>query len=1061
MTITNVAVDRRITVMVLLVIITVMGVYSYIALPRESAPEVIIPMINISTFYEGVSPGDMETLVTIPIERKLSGTSGVKEIRSTSLESISNITVEFEADLDVDEVLNKVKDKVDLAKQDLPQEAEDPFVREINISELPIINVALTGDVGLPVLTEIAEDLEDIIETVRGVLDVQIVGGTTREIEIQVDPKRVAQYGISLADLVTITELENVNTPGGALDLGEAKYSMRVPGEFSSPTELFDLVVKRGESGTVYLRDIATVNDTYKELTSLSRLDGQPSVTLAISKRAGENIIRISDTVHAILREAEKQFPSGVTAVTTMDQSEDIRDMVAELENSILSGLILVVAVIFFFMGLSNAFFISLAIPFSMFITFILLNMGGVTLNMVVLFSLILALGMLVDNGIVVVENIYRHVSQEGYDRVTGAKVASAEVAWPIIGSTMTTVVAFVPMLFWPGIFGSFMMYLPMTLIMALLGSLFVGLVVNPALASIFMKESRRANRPGLSPETSAPPSLIGRSLARVSRRVLSTYSSVLRLSLQWPAVTMVSAVTLLIVIVVYFVLHMQIVFFPDTEPRRAWIDVEAPEGTSLAASDALVKEVEAAIEPYRADITRVVANVGSQGMSQFGDADASTTHLSRVTIEFPKLVEKKRLPSSIIVALRKDLAAITGAEVRIDKEEQGPPPEPPVKIEVSGDDFSTLAELVQDIRQRIKDVPGLVDIRDDYDRGKPEVRVVVDRQQAWLGQLNTQFIGLTIKAAVNGRKAGEYREGDEEYDVMVRFPKEFREDLSNLQSMQLINLHGQPIPFSAVAQLEQGAGLGSISRIDRKRTLTVAAEVEGRNPNEALKAVQDVLADYHLPAGYTLSYTGENEDQAEAAAFLSKAFVVALLLITLVLVTQFNSLIIPTVIMASVILSSIGVFLGLIVFNMPFSIIMTGIGIISLAGVVVNNAIVLLDYTIRLRKRGLSKYEAIVQAGMTRFRPVMLTAVTTILGLIPMVFGISFDFSNLRWIVGGDSAQWWGPMAVAVAFGLAFATILTLVVVPTLYSVVDSVSSWFSRHRSESIIAGNEIAAK
>lgn len=1051
---TDLAVNRSITVFVLLALIISMGLYSYFVLPRESNPEVIVPLINVVTTYEGVSPEDIETLVTLPIERKLAGTAGVEEIESQSLEGVSQIQVEFEADLDVDDVLQKVKDKVDQAKQDLPEDAEDPYVQEINLSEMPIIFVSLTGDVGVPALTEVGEDLEDAIESVKGVLNVEVVGGVKREIEIEVDPTRVAQYGISLADLVAITQMENVNTPSGALDLGEAKYTMRVPGEFASPAELFGLVVKKGETGTVYLRDIAVVKDTYKELTTISRLDGKPSVTLTISKRSGENIIAISDEIRALLERLRPTFPPTVEAIITMDESDDIRDIVSELENSILSGLILVVAVILVFMGFSNAFFISLAIPISMFITFIALHLGGITLNMVVLFSLILALGMLVDNGIVVVENIYRHIHM-GMDRVTAAKKGAAEVAWPIIGSTLTTVVAFVPMLFWPGIMGSFMMYLPLTVILTLLGSLFVGLIVNPALASLFMRET------GDTGKDEGAQGLLSRMHVSSSGVVLGLYERLLRLSLRWPAVTMALSVTGLAVIGAYYASHAQVVFFPDAEPRRATIDVEAPEGTNLETSDALVKRVEALMEPYRDDLKHVVANVGSKGVSMFGEGQVATTHLSRVTLRFPKLIEGKRRPSEILKELRGKVQGITGAEVRINLEEMGPPPEPPINIEVSGDDFPALARLAQEIKDRIEGVPGLVDIRDDYERGKPEVRVLVDRQQAWLGLLNTQFIGQTVKAAVNGRKAGEYREGDEEYDVMVRFPKDFRKNLSNIEAMDLINLNGQPVPFSAVARLEQGAGLGAITRVDRRRTLTVAAEVEGRNSNEALAEVQRVLSSYPLPAGYTIAFTGENEEQQEASAFLGKAFALALLLIALVLVTQFNSIIQPLIIMSSVILSMIGVFLGLIVFDMPFSIIMTGIGIISLAGVVVNNAIVLLDFVLQLRARGLSRTEAIVKAGITRFRPVMLTAITTILGLIPMAIGLSYDFRNLQWIVGGDSAQWWGPMAVAVAFGLAFATLLTLVVVPTLYSVADSFADLFRRAGRRETVTGMEIPAK
>jgi CzcA family heavy metal efflux pump len=1017
--ITNLAVDRSTTIIVLLIIISIAGVYSYAVLPRESNPEVIVPYINVTVTYEGVTPSDMESLVTIPIERKLTGLSDVKEITSTSVEGVSAIVIEFQPDTVIEDALQKVRDKVDLAKQDLPDDADDPTINELNLSEIPIMLMSLTGNVGLPVLNEIAEELEDRIEAIPGVLDVQVIGGVEREIQIEVDPDRVAEYGISLVDLVEVTRLENVNTPGGSMDLGEAKYLMRTPGEIRSPEELANLVVKVGPEGTVYLRDIATIKDGFKDLSSLSRVDNRPAVTLAISKRSGENIIRIADQVNALYEQLQDELPQGIDIAVTWDESVFVREMVNELENSILSGLILVLAVIFLFLGFTNALFVALAIPLSMLITFFVLYMSGVTLNMVVLFSLTLALGMLVDNGIVVVENIYRHM-QTGLDRVSAAKRGVDEVAWPIIGSTLTTVAAFAPMFFWPGIWGEFMVYLPMTVTLALMSSLFVGLIVNPSLAGRFMRARVKAKRDG-----------------RVERHpILHTYGAILRQAIRWRAVTVTLSVTILAVITVEFMTYAEVEFTPTIEPPQADIDIKCPEGTNLATSDSYVRLVEEVLEPYRDNLEHVIANIGSQGVSLYGEMRANTTHLSRVTLDFPKLEDCTVMPSVIVERVRADLADVTGAEVRIEKMSMGPPTGPPINIEISGDDFDTLAQLAKDVRAHIKDVPGLVDLRDDYNKGKPEVRVIVDRQQAWKTGLNTSFIGMTVQTAVDGRKAGEYREGDEEYDVVVRFPQAFREDLSNIESMNLINLSGKPIPLSVVAHVEQGAGLGSITRIDRRRTVTVSADIEaGMLGREVLKDVQEAMADFSMPAGYTPDYTGENEDMEETEAFLSRAFVAGVLLIILVLVAQFNSILQPLIIVSAVVLSLAGVFLGLFIFDMPFGILMTGIGVISLAGVVVNNAIVLIDFINQLRDRGMAMEEAVVEAGITRFRPVMLTAITTILGLVPMAIGISFNFRELRWTVGGESSQFWGSMAVAVIFGLAFATVLTLVVVPTLYT--------------------------
>ncbi len=1032
MKIIDIAVDRSTSVYVLLIIIVIFGGFSYAVIPRESNPEIIVPFVVVSTTYEGVSPEDMESLVTVPIERKLTGLSDVKEMTSNSVEGVSSIVIEFEPDTAIDDALQKVRDKVDLAKPDIPEDADDPLINEINLGELPIVLVSLKGNVGLPVLNEVAEDLEDLIEAVPGVLDAQIIGGVEREIQIEVDPERVAQYGISMADLVEITRLENVNTPGGTMDLGEAKFLMRTPGEFKTPDELTGLVVKSGPGGVVYLRDIATVRDGFKDIDSKSRVDGQPSVTLAISKRTGQNIIEVADSVRELLDREKARMPGGIEIATLWDESDFVRDMVRELENSMLSGLILVVIIIFMFLGIVNSFFVALAIPISMLITFAVLYMSGITMNMVVLFSLTLALGMLVDNGIVIVENIHRHM-QLGYSRVEAAKLGAAEVAWPIIGSTVTTVVAFSPMFFWPGIWGEFMVYLPITVIVALLGSLFVGMIVNPALAGNLMYTREAAKHEG-----------------KIKRHpLLKGYRAFLRLSLEYRVVTMTIAITALLAISFEFFSTAKLEFTPTVEPPQANIDIEGPEGTNLATSDQYVRQIEQILMPYfeRGELEHVIANVGSQGASLTGQRRSNTTHLSRVTMDFPKLAECKVMPSEIIEDVRGQLEGITGATVRIEQMDMGPPTGPPVNIEISGSDFETLASLAKDIRSEIKDVPGLVDLRDDYNRGKPEVRVIVDRQQAWGAGLNTAFIGMTVQAAIEGRKAGDYREGDEEYDVVVRFPASFREDISNIGSMNLINLRGEAVPFSSVAQIEQGAGLGSVKRIDRKRTVTVSAEVDGNKSSpEVLGDVRKKLESFNLPAGYTISYTGENEDSEETEAFLGRAFIAALLLIALVLVAQFNSILQPIIIMSSVVLSLAGVFLGLYIHNMPFGILMTGIGCISLAGVVVNNAIVLLDFINELRARGVPLYNAVVEAGTTRFRPVMLTAITTVLGLIPMATGVSFDFFTWKWTSGGESSQWWGSMAIAVIYGLSFATLLTLVVVPTLYTMVIDFGEFFAR---------------
>ena len=1043
MRISELSIDRGTTVLVLVVLIVVAGIYSYAVLPRESAPEVVIPFVNIITTYEGVAAEDIETLITTQIERKLTGLDDLKRIESTSSEGASTIIVEFMANTDIDSAMQKVRDKVDQAKPDLPNEADDPVISEINIGELPIIFISLSGEIGIAALSRMAEDLEDELEAIPGVLTVDAIGKAEREIQIVGDPERIAQYGISMADLVQLIQLENVNTPSGSMDLGESKFSMRVPGEFRTVEEITGLVVRRGPEGTVYMRDIAEVRDGFKERTSLSRVNGHPNITLTVAKRSGENIIAMADAVKELVETTASELPPGIDLSITFDESTYVRDIVTELESSILSGLILVLIIIFLAMGAANAVFVALAIPLSMMIVFAFLFVSGITLNMVVLFSLTLALGMLVDNGIVVVENIYRYV-ECGVKPVDAAKKGAAEVAWPVTAATFTTIAAFAPMLFWPGIWGEFMKYLPLTVIACLLGSLFVALVVNPALASRFMHIRRKDMghvSADIEPQEAIP-----------TGRLYRAFERFLRTALHYRFATMTAAFTILGGVIYVFMSAGYIIdehgehifepsrvmeFTPQVEPTQANIEIKAPPGTNLETSDQLVRRVEAIVEPLSEHLRYTIANVGSQGVVIMGMGE-SATNVSRVTLVFPNLSEMTASPSEIVSNLRHAFDDIPGAEFRVESvDNSGPPMDPPVNVEIRGDDYAVLAQIANEVADRIRDVEGLVDLRNDYDRGVPEVRVDIDRQQAWELGLNTMFIGEAVKAAINGIVAGKYREGDDEYDVVVRFPDAFRSDLSNLENMTLVNLEGNAIPFSAVASLRQDEGLGSIRRIDRKRTITVMADVDGRTGPAVLGDVQRRLSDYPLPPGYTFGYTGENEDTEETQAFLSQAFVIALFLIALVLVTQFNSIFQPFIIMTSVILSLAGVFLGLTLFNMPFGILMTGIGCISLAGVVVNNAIVLIDFINKLRARGQSVEEAIVHASLIRFRPVLLTAITTILGLIPMASGISFNFRTMEWMNGGESTQWWGPMAIAVIFGLAFATILTLVVVPTLYSIL------------------------
>jgi len=1029
MIVNRIALKRQPTILTLLIIIVIAGAYSYLTLPRESFPDITIPYVFVTTTYEGVSPSDMEELVTIPIERKLKGIADVEEIRSTSAEGISTVAVKFLPSVDIDDALQKVRDRVDQAKNDLPADLkDDPVIKEVNFSDLPVIRVVLSGDFSLRRLQRFAEDLKDKIESIQGVLDAPISGGLEREIHVEFDLDRVGAYNVPFSSLISAVTRSNVNMPGGSMDIGEGKYLVRVPEDFKHPSEIFSIVAFVRDGKPVYLRDLAVITDSHKDPLTRTRINGKTSVTIAVQKRSGENIVRVTDEVKKAVEEMRPLLPPSLGIDLTADMSNDVRLMVADLENNILSGLLLVLAVIFVFIGGQSAVFIALAIPYSMFITFILLMGSGITMNMVVLFSLILALGMLVDNGIVIVENIYRHM-QEGEGRLEAATAATDEVAWPVITSTLTTLGAFFPMIFWPGIMGEFMKYLPITLIMALSASLFVALAINPVLSARYQRvtiETKRSRKDGL---------------------IIRTYLSFLMWALNHRLILVLSAFALLLASVAsYGAFGRGTEFFPETEPRRAYITVKAPEGTNLDASDAIVAQVEKTAAQYE-DIHYIIANVGAVGGDPFSQGGTGT-HINRVVIDFKDFHEREKPSSEIVDELRtRLLKEIRGAEVQVEKEKEGPPTGPPVNLEISGKDIVVLGELAQRARKIIEQIPGIVELKDNFVRGKPEITVRIDKEKAALFNLDTLTIATTVKSAINGAKVGVFREGKDEYDIIAKLPEKDRRSLESIKRLTISGPAGEPVPITSVADIGVSSGLGAIMRLDQKRVVTVSANVSGRLANDAIRDIEKRLVEQvEWPRGYSFRFTGEQREQEKAQAFLIKAFAATLFLIAIILITQFNSVATPLIILTSVLLSLIGVFLGLLVTDTAFGIIMTGIGVISLAGVVVNNAIVLIDYSNQLRDKGLSYRESLIKAGLVRFRPVMLTAITTILGLLPMAAGVSVDFRKLTLEVGSESSQWWGPMAVAVIFGLGVATLLTLVIVPVLCSLADDMRGRFKR---------------
>jgi len=1074
MILSDTAIKNRVSVFVLALIIIVMGIYSYLALPRESEPDITIPYVFVRTEYRGVSASDIETGITIKIEKKLKGLDKVKNISSVSSQGLSQINIEFLAGTDINDVLTKVKDKVDEAKNDLPTDLEnDPSVFEVNFSEMPIVIYSLAGPCGPGMLKEIADDIKDDIEALPGILEVEVTGGQEREIRVEVDPDKLTYYRIPITSLQQTVVSENQNTSGGAITLGDGRYQLKVPGEFQTPEEILSLVVSTHNGRPIYLKDVATVVDGIKEVSSISRLNGVDSVNISVKKRAGENIIFIADKVDDIIQEAKQTFPKNTTITKLMNKSKDIKLMVADLENNIISGLILVVAVLFISLGFRNALLVGIAIPFSMFLSFAVLHALGYTLNMIVLFSLTLALGMLVDNAIVIVENIYRYM-QQGVPKIEAAMKATSEVAWPVIGSTLTTLAAFFPMIFWPGIMGEFMKYLPITLIITLSSSLFVALVVNPAMCAFFMKAKPLDTGRALTAEEIAAE---GEKPIEIKGIVLTSYTKLLHKALDHKLSVLMGSFAMLVIFFMVWLyqigIEKPVELFPPIDPKSAYVNIDIPEGADIDYIDRTVKKIEMAVtgwpegdytealglqEHENADGTKFMApsninnieHIFSKVVQDAGASVFDSNLPNHIGIQFIDFEHRKSPTKEDLEELRQRVKGIAGVRITVDQLQEGPPTGPPLNIEISGDSFEVLSKIAENIKKLMEAIPHVKDVRDDYQGSLPSVEVIIDRQKAALFGLTTSAIGFALKTAYNGLDVSTFYEGDEDYDIVVKLTESDRQVADVLHTLMIPTSGGNLVPLTTLASIGYKVTLGDIVRKNHDRVVTVKANVDEAKTTGtvARMAAIELLKKVDLPPGYRYKFTGEDQEQKESQAFLSKAFAIALFLIFLILVTLFNSVIQPVIIMISVILSLGGAFWGLAVIKSPFGIIMTGVGIISLAGVVVNNAIVLIDYTNRLRERGLGAREAVVLAGATRLRPVYLTAVTTILGLIPMVTGISYDFHIMEMTLASESSQWWKSMASVVIFGLLLATVLTLVVVPVLYASIESAKAFFIRPR-------------
>ena len=1018
------------TVLLLTVLTVLLGISSYRTLPREAAPDIQIPILVVSIPYPGASPEDVERLVTREAEEKLQNVDNLKKLSSVSSEGISIITLQFQLGFDILDARNKARERLDEAKPLFPEDVEEPVISEINLSEEPILRIVLSGPIGLEALRTLAEELEEDIEAFPETLEVDLFGGLKREIQVYVDPERLRYHQTSLNRVADVVASENSSLPGGSLEIGPQRYSIRVPSEYQDPQEINLVIVSAVKDASIYVRDLARVEFGFQEQKSRSRLDGQESVSLAVSKRSGANLFLLRDKIEGVLENHRLQNQQ-VRFSVLADTSIFVRQFVKDLENNVITGFTLVFLVLLVVMGARNALLVASAIPLSFLMALIVMRIAGFTLNFVVLFSLILSLGLLVDNAIVVVENIFRHL-QSGKSHIDAARIGVQEVAMPVFTSTLTTLAAFGPLIFMPGIIGEFMSYLPRTLIFTLSASLVVGLIINPVMCSRFMKRPRQIfkNEDELANLHQSP--------------MLLRYRGMLEFCLQRRKRVLLGAVaTFFGVIFLYGTLVFSrkgVEFFPKTEPESATIIVTAAPGASLDVSDGLMQEVEHMVNSHQDSLVAYLTNVGG------GARGSSGSHISQLTMEFPGWKKWLLRPSKVLENLRTRIKEVAGADVNIQQEAAGPPTGKPVNIELSGNNLREMLETSDAIKRRIVDVPGLVDLDDDFERIRPEVQVQLDREKIARAGFSSQEVGRLIRTAFNGRTVSTMRRGKEEFDIVVRLDERFRNDVQNISDLYLFTKAGEQIPLSELAEITTAPALGSIRHVELDRVITISGDAQGYPGPVVLREVRNRLDNFPLPANFNLRYTGENEDREEAQGFLGESFLVVLFLIFIILVTQFNSFYIPLIILSSVMLSLIGVFLGLIIHNRPFSIMMGGIGVISLAGIVVNNAIVLLDFITQLQRKGYHIKEAVLLSGMARLRPVLLTAITTVLGLLPVAMRAEVSLFSWPFITfGSESSTFWVPMSLAVIYGLSAATVLTLFFVPTLY-ITMAESTWSLR---------------
>lgn len=1121
---TNWCVENRTTVYIFTFIIALAGFMVYNNLPKEQFPDIKIPQIYINTIYFGTAPADIENTINKPIEKQLKSLNGVKRVKSNALQDVSVILVEFVPTVRVEDALQRVRDAIDKSKTDLPQNLDaGPTAQDVNFSEFPIMNVNMAGDFSLKQLKEFAEDLQDGIEALPEITRVDILGALNREIQINVDLPRMQASGLSFYDIQAALQGENINISGGELNVYGVRRTLRVKGEYTDVNEMANMRIRSATGAVIRLGDVAEVTDSFEEQQDFARLDGKSVITLNVIKRSGENLVDASDKIQEVIDEyKENRFPEALDIKITADQSVQTRADIHDLINTVILGFIFVVCVLMFFMGVRDAIFVAMAVPLSALVAFVLMPIIGpifgtdFTLNTIVLFAFLLGIGLVVDDAIVVIENTHRLFNQhKDWTIQQAVKAAAGEVFVPVLSGTLTTIAPFVPLLFWVGIVGEFMKFMPLTLIITLGASLFVAYVMNPVFAVSFMGRhaEEKANydfsfgsikRPIIILAVGAVLGyLIDRGIGNffifilllflfnhyiLTPRILlpfqerllpalkNGYGRLIRwLLVGWRPIWAIASMVVLFILT-FFVLAIakpEVVFFPSGDPDYVYVYNKMPVGTDAAVTDSLTRIIEQRVfdvlekEDAMGIVNSVIANVGKNAGDPYNPDRSATPHKSKVTVAFVYGTERGGKSTEVILnKIREAVINIPGTEISVEREAVGPPTGKPISIEITGDEFDVLQKLEKDVLKLIEQsgIEGIDQLRSDLVTNKPEIVIDIDREKAQREGISSQQIAMAIRTSLFGLEISKFRDDKDEYPIMLRLKKDDRENIEKLLSLNIVyrdmTMGGalRQVPITSVADIKYSTTFSQINRKDQRRIVTLGSDVvPGYNANVIVGQINQLISTMDIPNGYTISMGGEQEEQAESMAFLGTAFLGAVLLIYLILATQFNSVVKPFIIFFTILLSLIGVFLGFVIFDKEFSVIMSGVGMIALAGIVVKNGILLIEFIDELRDRGVPMREAVIEGGAIRLTPVLLTASAAVLGLIPLAFGITIDFVGLfrdlspDLIIGGPSAVFWNILAWTIIFGLTFSTVLTLVLVPCMYYVNERIrDKWFRKKPEE-----------